>query len=34
MSSVREMLQLLETDGGLYLSDAVVSDALRLAGEV
>jgi predicted nucleic acid-binding protein len=34
ISSVREMLQLLETDGGLYLSDAVVSDALRLAGEV
>lgn len=33
ISSVREMLQLLETKGGLYLSDAVVADALRLAGE-
>jgi len=32
-SSVREMLTILESNGGLYLSDAVVSDALRLADE-
>ncbi len=32
--SVREILLKLETDGGLYLSDAVVADALRLADEV
>ena len=34
ISSVREMLLKLETQGGLYLSDAVIADALRLAGEV
>jgi predicted nucleic acid-binding protein len=31
--SVRDMLHTLETHGGLYLSDAVITDALRLAGE-
>ncbi|MBE0542587.1 MAG: DUF3368 domain-containing protein [Verrucomicrobia bacterium] len=33
IDSAREMLNLLETKGGLYLSDAVVAEALRLAGE-
>ncbi len=31
--SVREMLDLLETRGGLYLSDALIAEALRSAGE-
>ena len=34
ISSVRAMLQKLEADGGLYLSDAVIADALQLADEV
>lgn len=31
--SVREMLGTLESKGGLYLSDAVVAEAIRLSGE-
>jgi predicted nucleic acid-binding protein len=34
IQSVRDMLLKLEREGGLYLSDAVVADALRLAGEL
>jgi len=34
ISSVRDMLHTLETRGGLYVSDAVVADALRLADEM
>ncbi len=34
VSSVRELLRKLEVEGGLYLSDAVVAEALRLANEV
>lgn len=33
LSSVREMLLKLEKTGGLYLSDAVVAEALKWAGE-
>lgn len=33
ISTVREMLSLLETKGGLYLSDAVVAEAMQLADE-
>ena len=31
--SVRDVLQAIETKGGLYLSDMVIVQALRLAGE-
>ena len=31
--SVRETVEMLETRGGLYLSDAVKTEAMRLAGE-
>jgi hypothetical protein len=31
--SVRELLQVIVTKGGLYLSDAVIREALRMAGE-
>jgi uncharacterized protein len=34
ISSVREMLNLLETKGGLYLSDTVVATALQIADEI
>jgi predicted nucleic acid-binding protein len=34
ISSVREMLNLLETKGGLYLSDTVVAVAMQLADEI
>lgn len=34
ISSVREMLNLLETKGGLYLSDTVVAVATQLADEI
>ena len=34
ISTVREMLNLLEKKGGLYLSDAVVAEALQLADEI
>lgn len=34
VSSVRELLRKLEVEGGLYLSDAVVAEALRLANEI
>jgi hypothetical protein len=33
VSSVRDAIGLLETRGGLYLSDAVKMEALRLADE-
>lgn len=33
ISSVRDLLETIETKGGLYLSDAVVAEALRLANE-
>ncbi len=33
ISSVRELLRQLEVEGGLYLSDSVISEALRLANE-
>jgi predicted nucleic acid-binding protein len=31
--SVRELLHVLEMKGGLYLSEVVVTEALRIAGE-
>ncbi|HEX5220461.1 MAG TPA: hypothetical protein VFZ59_12895 [Verrucomicrobiae bacterium] len=34
ITSVREMLQKLETEGGLYLSEAVKTNALSLAKEL
>ena len=34
ISSVRDLLEIIETKGGLYLSDAVVAEALRLANEI
>jgi uncharacterized protein len=34
LSSVREAIGVFETRGGLYLSDAVKNEALRLAGEL
>jgi uncharacterized protein len=34
ISSVRDLLDIIETKGGLYLSDAVVAEALRLADEI
>lgn len=34
ISSVRALLNLLETKGGLYLSDPVVAAALQLANEI
>ncbi len=34
VSSVREAMGWLETRGGLYLSDAVKAEALKLAGEI
>jgi predicted nucleic acid-binding protein len=33
LSSVRHFIEKLETKGGLYLSDSVKAEALRLAGE-
>lgn len=33
ISSVRDWLEIIETKGGLYLSDAVIAEALRLADE-
>jgi predicted nucleic acid-binding protein len=33
VSSVRNLLEIIETKGGLYLSDAVIAEALRLAEE-
>jgi uncharacterized protein len=32
--SVRDLLQVIETKGGLYLSDTVITEALRLAREI
>jgi len=34
ISSVRDLLRIIETKGGLYLSDAVIAEALRLADEI
>jgi predicted nucleic acid-binding protein len=34
ISSVRDLLEIIEAKGGLYLSDAVVAEALRLANEI
>jgi len=34
ISSVRDLLETIETKGGLYLSDAVIAEALRLADEI
>lgn len=34
ITSVREAIGILETRGGLYLSEAVKAEALRLAGEL
>lgn len=34
VSSVRELLRKLEGEGGLYLSDAAIAEALRLANEI
>jgi uncharacterized protein len=34
ISSVRDLLETIETKGGLYLSDAVVAEALRIANEI
>jgi len=34
ISSVRNLLKIIETKGGLYLSDAVIAEALRLADEI
>ena len=31
--SVRDVLRLIETKGGLYLSELVIAEALRMAGE-
>jgi hypothetical protein len=31
---VRDLLKIIESKGGLYLSDAVVAEALRLADEI
>jgi uncharacterized protein len=31
--SVRNLLRVIETKGGLYLSDAVIGEALRMSGE-
>lgn len=33
ISSVRDLLEIIETKGGLYLSDSVIAEALRLADE-
>ena len=33
ISSVRGLLEIIETKGGLYLTDAVIAEALRLADE-
>jgi hypothetical protein len=33
VSSVRNLLEIIETKGSLYLSDAVIAEALRLAEE-
>jgi predicted nucleic acid-binding protein len=33
LSSVRAMIEVLEKQGGLYLSDSVKAEAVRLAGE-
>lgn len=33
ISSVRDLLEIIETKGGLYLSDAVIAEALRLSNE-
>ena len=33
ISSVRDLLEIIEAKGGLYLSDAVIAEALRLANE-
>lgn len=33
ISSVRDLLEIIETKGGSYLSDAVIAEALRLADE-
>jgi len=30
---VRDLLQIIQAKGGLYLSDLVISEALRMAGE-
>lgn len=32
--SVRNLLEIIEAKGGLYLSDAVIAEALRLANEI
>ncbi len=34
ISSVRDLLKIIETKGGLYLSDSVFAEALRLADEI
>ena len=34
ISSVRVLLEIIESKGGLYLSDAVIAEALRLAYEI
>lgn len=34
ITSVREAIRILETRGGLYLSDAVRAEAVKLAGEL
>jgi len=34
ISSARDLLELIEAKGGLYLSDAVIAEALRLAKEI
>ena len=33
ISSVRDLLEIIETKGGLYLSDAVIAEALRMTNE-
>jgi hypothetical protein len=34
ITSVRNLLEIIETRGGLYLSDAVIAEALRLVKEI
>ena len=34
ITSVRDLLEIIQTKGGLYLSDAVIAEALRLANEI
>jgi len=34
ISSVRDLLEIIATSGGLYLSDAVIAEALRVTNEI